>query len=111
MTTLISEEDIRKEMEKLGACKEGIDIMLPKSKFRVIKMENIPSSVANVLKQEMLAAGGDVAVAIGTVSCKVEKTDVLLMGTLDQYQKVLPKLKYNVRDCPKVAELIKKVLE
>jgi dihydropteroate synthase len=73
-------------------------------------LTDVDAGTANILKQEMLAAGGDAAVAIGTVSCKIEKTDILLMGTVKQYQRALSHLTYNVLNCPKAAEEIKGAL-
>jgi dihydropteroate synthase len=107
----IEETEAESVMQEINVQKEGIDIMIPKAKFRLIRVTDVDPGTANIIKQSMLSAGGDAAVAVGTVSCKVEKTDVLLMGTISQYREALPKLKYNVRDCPKVAELIEKLLE
>ncbi|MFO7872747.1 MAG: hypothetical protein R6U26_03900, partial [Candidatus Undinarchaeales archaeon] len=81
---LIKEEQAEEMMQELGVYKEGIEIMLDKTKFRLLKIESVRSAVANILKQEMLSAGGDVAVSPGTVNCKIEETDVLIMGTLKQ---------------------------
>jgi len=47
---------------------------------------------ANILKQEMLSLGGDVAVARDTLTGKIKKTDCLIMGTLSQYNRLKEKL-------------------
>ena len=107
----VSETEAESIMQEINVQKEGIDLMLPKVKFRLVRLNDVDPATANIIKQSMLSAGGDAAVAVGTVSCKVEKTDVLLMGTLSQYNEIIPKLKSNVLDCPKVAELVEKVLE
>ena len=52
-------EDLRAEMEKIGAEAEAIEIMAPKGLFRVVKLEGVEATVARVLKEEMLARGGE----------------------------------------------------
>jgi len=47
---------------------------------------------ANILKQEMLSLGADAAVARGSVSCSVDATDILLMGTLKQLAALAQKI-------------------
>ena len=110
MDTLLDESDAEEILHEIGCQKEGIDIMLPKAKFRLVLLESVNSGTANIVKQEMLSAGGDAAVGIGTVTCKVPETDVLLMGTLAQYKRVVEKLGRNVLDCPGIAKRIEKLL-
>ncbi len=111
---LIKEGQAEEIMEELGVYKEGIEIMLDKSKFRLLRINNVRSAVANILKQEMLSAGGDAAVSPGTVNCKIEETDVLSMGTLKQYKILVEKLraqgKAGIKECFEVAEEIEKIL-
>lgn len=47
---------------------------------------------ANVIKQEMLAAGGDAAVHRQAITHRVDHTHVLTMGTLAQHKKLIEKL-------------------
>ncbi len=48
---------------------------------------------ANIIKQEILALGGDCAVNKYCINCKVETSDIILLGTKRQYKKLLQKLK------------------
>jgi len=107
---IVSENRAEQIMKEINVQQEGIDIMLPKTRFRLVLLKGIDSGTANIIKQEMLAAGGDAAVAVGTVSCKVPATDMLLMGTVKQYNKVLGKLSYNEINCPEAAGQIKGAL-
>ncbi|MFC1454789.1 hypothetical protein ACFLQI_01730 [Candidatus Undinarchaeota archaeon] len=111
MDALLDESDAEEILHEIGCQKEGIDIMLPKAKFRLIFLENVNSGTANIVKQEMLSVGGDAAVAVGTVTCKVPETNILLMGTLAQYKRVVEKLGRNVLGCPDIAKRIEKTLE
>ncbi|MGC8565696.1 MAG: dihydropteroate synthase [Thermoplasmata archaeon] len=73
------------EMNRIGVAKEGQEIMEPKMKFYILKLENVPIKDAIILKQEALSIGMDCAVAWNVVSLKVEKTDALLFGTKKQF--------------------------
>jgi dihydropteroate synthase len=71
----------------------GIEIMAPKALAYVIKINSLPSIQANILKQEMLSLGGDVAVTRDALSGKAKDTDCLLIGNLAQYRGLSGKLK------------------
>nr|HID12540.1 hypothetical protein [Anaerolineae bacterium] len=46
-------------MEKIGADPRGVEIMASKGILRAIKLEGVGYAAANILKQEMLAKGGE----------------------------------------------------
>jgi len=96
-----------KEMEKIGA--SGIDIMLPKSIFRVVKLHSVRNAIANIIKQEMLSIGGEAAVNKGTVNCSVPETDILLMGTLKHYDLLIRKLRIQVSESKEIAKELEEV--
>jgi dihydropteroate synthase len=85
--------DIKKEMLTMGVHPGGISIMLPKSRFKVIKLKDIPVTSANIIKQDMLAYGGEAATHAGTINHSIKKTDVLLFGTDQQIKSLTAKLK------------------
>lgn len=66
--------------------------MIPKVVFRSILLKDIPCRAAILIKQEMLSKGGEAAVSRDTIYGE-GTTDVLLSGTLKQYQLLMPKLK------------------
>jgi dihydropteroate synthase len=70
--------------KKIGVDPYGIDAMASKTININILLEDQPCKIANIIKQEMLSAGGDAAVARGSVSCSVPVSDILIMGTLKQ---------------------------
>lgn len=57
-----------------------------------LKIEGIDPRIANLLKQEMLSLGGDVAMDGKGLDCSTPETDALLMGTQKQFEKLIPKL-------------------
>lgn len=81
------------EIRAVGASPVSIKIMAPKAVFRVIKLQGLKPAAANILKQEMLSKGGEAAVGAQVVNCRQQRTDVVLMGTLAQYKRVLRSLK------------------
>jgi len=86
-------DEIRAEMEKVGASVPGVKIMMPKASFRVIKVEGLNFAAANIIKQEMLARGGEAVTSRQVYSTKDVDSDVLLLGTERHYQDLLRKLR------------------
>ncbi|MCD6590467.1 MAG: hypothetical protein J7K72_00675 [Candidatus Aenigmarchaeota archaeon] len=99
----------KEEIMKIGA--SGVDIMVPKAVFKVVKIRHVRSPAANIIKQEMLSIGGEAAVNRGCVSCSVPETDILLMGTIRHYQLLIEKMKKQVSDCREIADELEEVLE
>jgi len=85
----IAEEEIR----KIGTEADVIPWLSVKSMFLCIKIYNVKPFEANIIKQEMLSNGGDVVVNRGVFNCSVSDTDIIMMGTISQYNKTLYKLK------------------
>lgn len=79
-------------MEKVGVDPTGIELMKGKALHLNLKVEGIPPKWANLLKQEMLSLDGDAALDRRTLDCSISKTDVLLMGTQKQFERLVQKL-------------------
>lgn len=80
------------QMKKMGVDPTGVRLMEGKTLHFNLKVEGIEPRTANLLKQEMLALGGDVAVDGRGLDCSTEKTDALLMGTEKHFGKLILKL-------------------
>ncbi|NJD39198.1 MAG: hypothetical protein FIA89_12890 [Geobacter sp.] len=78
----------RHQLERIGVDPAGIVKMLPKLEQHALLVPRLKPAAANIIKQEMLALGGDAAVARGTVACSVPHTDVLLIGTAKQLDRL-----------------------
>lgn len=87
-----SEAEARREILQIGADPAGAKHMAAKMIGRVVKLSNVSCRAANVLKQEMLALGGDAAVARGSVACSIPATDVILIGSLKQLRRLVARL-------------------
>ncbi|NPV53659.1 MAG: dihydropteroate synthase [Firmicutes bacterium] len=99
------------EMRKMGVSPDGVGIMAPKGVHRIVKLTGVPLKAAILLKQEMLAKGGEAAVSWDVACLNVHTTDVLLMGTLRQYQLVLDTLRSQPFGLPSIADEIEEALE
>ncbi|HNW40096.1 MAG TPA: dihydropteroate synthase [Candidatus Omnitrophota bacterium] len=91
-------------MSEIGADPYGIKIMLPKASAFLIRLKAVNNVVANILKQEMLALGADAAVARGSLTGSIKKTDILLIGQLAQFNALISKLKIQPFGLQKLAE-------
>ncbi|MEW6100864.1 MAG: dihydropteroate synthase [Candidatus Omnitrophota bacterium] len=76
--------DIRETMHSIGVDPYGIRIMVPKAQSYSLFIAGLSNISANILKQEMLSLGADVALAKGALTGKSRKTDCLIMGNLSQ---------------------------
>lgn len=85
-------KDLNKVMQEIKVDPYGIKIMVPKATTHLVRINSLSSIAANILKQEMLSLGGDVAVARDVLTAKVRKTDCLLMGNLSQFMRLDEKL-------------------
>ena len=54
----VNQDALRYEMEHLGVYKPSVAIMLGKGKITPLKVLHVRTPAANIIKQEMLAAGG-----------------------------------------------------
>src|SRR5450756_114585 len=77
----------------LGCYSAGADIMAAKAVFLVIRVNGLVPQAANILKQEMLAKGGEVAVPSGALRMEAGRVDCIVMGTLAQYTRLVDILK------------------
>jgi len=82
----------------------GADIMAAKAVFLVIRVNGLLPQAANILKQEMLAKGGEVAVPSGALRMEAGRVDCIVMGTLAQYTRLVDILKQQPFELPELAK-------
>lgn len=97
-------------MRNIGATRAGSQVMRGKSIHIMLKIRNLTTTEALIIKQEMLARGGDAALARDAVSHETETTDVLVMGTLLQFGRLSRKLEGQARSLPLIAEMIRECI-
>ena len=102
--------EVKKEIKAVGSTPPGQNLMAPKGVIRVIKVKNLSTKAANILKQELLAKGGDCAASRETLDLAAPTTDVLCFATEKVWQQVLPKLKMQPFGLKALAAEIEEVL-
>jgi len=105
----LKREKIKEYMERIGVDKEGIKIMLPKADFKIFKIDDLNSYAANILKQEALALGAEVAIRREALVRKT-KTDALIFATATQLKKLIEKLNKQPFGLKEVSSELKKFL-
>ncbi|NLM36693.1 MAG: dihydropteroate synthase [Firmicutes bacterium] len=80
---------IRQEMNRIGVTPEGLELMIGKAEFLIVKVSNISVPAANILKQEMLAKGGEVALGKEMAYLQAGEGEAIIMGTRTQYRRLL----------------------
>jgi dihydropteroate synthase len=78
-----------RQMKKMGVDPTGVKLMEGKTLHFNLKVEGIDPRRANLLKQEMLSLGGDVAVDGRGLDCSAKQTDALLMGSQKHFEKLI----------------------
>jgi len=82
-----------KEYNKIGASPSGSHIMVEKIFPVSLKVRGLNPLAANILKQEMLARGGDVVTSRDTLSKTNGKADVIIQGTIKSVKSLIDKIK------------------
>jgi dihydropteroate synthase len=103
--------EAEKELNKIDANPVGVKIMALKAVFKAVKITDVDTGTANMLKLEMVSRGGDVAISGDAGRFDAERTDIIVLGTLAQHVRLIRKLQYHkFGECRKVAETLQKTL-
>lgn len=105
-----NEREARFQIERIGSDQGGVASMFRKTMTINLKVYNLKLPQAHILKQEMLAIGGDAAVNRAVLVGGVERTDVLIMGTLKQYYELCRRLLRQPFSMKKLSEEIRQIL-
>lgn len=105
------QEDSVKAMTSIGVTPEGSQVMKKKTVIYNILLKNVTTTEALIIKQEMLARGGDAALPREAVSHEAEKVDLMIIGTGLQVERLTKKIKYQVRGLPRIASLLDELME
>jgi len=71
---------------KLGSDKTGSTIMSKKVNSHLLYIKNMHIGAANILKQDALSIGADLAVPMGTIIAKEKYVDAILIGTTKHFE-------------------------
>lgn len=84
----ISKDELFK---KIGSTSMGNRILKEKANLNLIYIKDIKAPAANILKQDALSVGADLAVSKDTITCKDEISDAVLIANDKQLKKLSEK--------------------
>jgi dihydropteroate synthase len=103
--------DLETELAQIGFDKSYLHNAIDKFRYKNIKIFELTTPQANILKQTAISVGADCAVHREIITCKVEKTDCILGGSFSQLKKIAQKLRKQPFKLAKLADLIEKNFE
>jgi dihydropteroate synthase len=85
--------EVQAALGRAGVSDVGLKVMDRRAVFRVVRVSGLGIRAVNILKQELTSRGGDVAVSEDLFQWMKEDGGCLLLGTLAQFERLLPRLK------------------
>ena len=83
---------VTEAIASIGSDKASLPIFSEKREILPIKITGVRTPAANIIKQELLSAGGDAVTPRGCVNCAIPSCSILLLGTTRQYRRLLTKI-------------------
>jgi len=108
---ITSAKDAPGYFNRIGATGTGGRVMKDKTVHRVLKINNVTTTEALIIKQEALSRGCDAALPRDAVSHETDCVDLILMGTELQLKRLAAKLECQARDLPVIAGLVRTALQ
>lgn len=105
-----NQSQVIRELRNIKVDGYGIKIMSPKADFFLIKISDVPCIAANILKQEMLSQGGEVAISRNSITGRDKKTSCLVMGNFIQLSRLIDKLKLQPFKLDDIGESLEKTI-
>lgn len=105
----ICEAHLYKSIENVGFDKSYIENAIEKYRFERYLIQNLTPPQATIIKQTALSLGADAAIHREVITCKVDKTDLILGCTNTQLQRIAEKLKLQPFNLRNLAEELKKI--
>lgn len=85
--------DLKSALKAIGVDGGGVSILRDKGKIHLIKIFDLHVGAANILKQDALSIGADLAVPKGTIIAEQPRVNALLIATERQLQELVVKEK------------------
>ncbi|MEM3739866.1 MAG: dihydropteroate synthase [Candidatus Korarchaeum sp.] len=97
LTFDLTADDFEDMFLTIGAHPQGAKLMSQKSELRVIYLRNVRNPVALVVKQEMLASGGEAALPSSSIVFGSDRVDLVIVGNLSQLRRLVGKMEMNAK--------------
>jgi len=101
---LSSQLDAKALLQTVGVTHEGSALLIPKTHLNLIYIKDLKTPAANILKQDALSIGADLAVPKDTITCKVPLVDAVLIANDKQLKELAHKEKIQPFGLKEVAQ-------
>jgi len=103
-------QDLSEILRRAEVDERGWATLCKKGSFRVVAVQGVSSMEALIIKQEMLARGGDAAIPKLALRCDPSPEEILIMGTISQIFGLVNNLKTQPFRLSQVAVAIEEAL-
>ena len=90
---LNNRSDFKKIAKKIGVSSGGTTIINDKSRLYYFYLKDVKTPACNILKQDLLSLGGDLAVEKDCIVCGNERSDALMILNKKQLKLIIKKMK------------------
>jgi len=104
-------EDLAETFRHTQVDDSGIKILCKKSSFRILVARGLSAMEALIIKQEMLARGGDAAIPRLALRCDPQPEEVLIFGNVSQISGLMKNLNGQPFRLPRVASAMQHALD
>ena len=102
---------IKKYIKGLDVDRGGVAILAAKHRHYLIEIEDLHVGAANILKQDALSVGADLAVPKGTITAQQPRVNALLIATKRELEKLVPKEKLQPFGLKKIAAYLEDIVK
>lgn len=100
-----------KDLKSIGLDKTYTKKAIEKHIFKTIKIYGVSCAQANIIKQTALTCGTDCAVHREVITGKIESSDCILSGSIDEIIKIAEKLKYQPLKLSNLSQQLKEIVK
>lgn len=109
--SLLNVERARSEIARIGPAPLALGWFTDKARLRPVRLEQVRGKAAAILKQELLAVGGDCVVSPQVANFDDAPRPIILLATARQYEHLLPKLRMQPLGLPQIADEVRTALD
>ena len=103
-------QDLSETLKRTEVDERGMGVLCKKGSFRILEVQGISAMEALIIKQEMLARGGDAAIPKLALRCDPRPEEVLIFGTFSQISGLVKNLRGQPFRLRRLAALIDEAL-
>jgi len=107
---LDNRSDFVKLCKKIGVSDGGVPILKDKSELYFFYISSLKTPACNILKQDLLSVGGDLAVSKDSVTCQKQTSDALMIVNKKQLKSIIKKMQAQPFGLKGIANSLKEFL-